>query len=79
MSLLGRELNMRFLHIGGGVGGNMDSLFYWKSGFSDTYLNFETWRFVNNQAEYDKIVKKVIADPQQVQSTHFPLYRQMAI
>ncbi|MDB5144675.1 MAG: hypothetical protein JWQ66_3388 [Mucilaginibacter sp.] len=77
VSILGRQLGMKYLHIGGGVGGKNDSLFYWKSGFSSTYLTFQTWRIITdlvayNQLAYDHITQKISTKSQ---NDFFPLYR----
>jgi hypothetical protein len=74
-TIVGREHQMKYLHLGGGVGGNEDSLFEFKSGFSDTILNFKTWRFVSDQEVYNKLVK-ARCDNQQKKSDFFPLYRE---
>lgn len=74
-TIVGREHNMEYLHLGGGVGGNEDSLFEFKSGFSDTILNFKTWRFVSDQEEYNKLVQ-ARWDNQPIKSDFFPLYRE---
>ncbi len=73
-SRIGRERGMRYLHLGGGVGGKNDSLFFWKSGFSDRLLSFRTWRYINNQAEYDRLKAKVVLhEPKD--NDFFPAYR----
>jgi hypothetical protein len=74
-SVIGREKNMKYLHLGGGVGGNEDSLFEFKAGFSHDYLNFRTWRFISDQRAYDKLVhahRRSLTS----KSDFFPLYRE---
>lgn len=73
-SIMARERGMDYLHLGGGLGGNEDSLFHFKSGFSDLFLNFKTWRFRADEASYDSIVEaRGLAN---FSSTDFfPLYR----
>jgi len=46
------EQKFRRFHLGGGVGGNADSLFYFKTGFSDIRHEFSTWRWIVNPARY---------------------------
>lgn len=79
VSLLGRECGMRYLHIGGGIGGQNDSLFYWKSGFSDLYFNFQTWRYINNQLIYNELVKSKAEEFSFQKTDFFPLYRKSSI
>ena len=55
--LLGNELNLDFLHLGGGVGGSDDdSLYKFKSGFSDYNFIFKIWRLIVNQDLYITLV-----------------------
>ncbi|WP_347068298.1 GNAT family N-acetyltransferase [Flavobacterium sp. WV_118_3] len=70
--LLGNDLKMEFLHLGGGVGGSdQDSLFKFKSGFSDYRCMYKVWQFIVDPEKYDELVgnRKV------VRSNFFPLYR----
>ncbi len=72
--LLGNNLSLEFLHLGGGVGGSdEDSLFKFKSGFSDLYCQFSIWKFISDQEKYSNLVAKkgLNAD----KSSFFPLYR----
>lgn len=73
-SQIGREHKMRYLHLGGGVGGKNDSLYFWKTGFSDTSLDFHTWQFINDQKEYDQLVDASFAGSP-TKSDFFPKYR----
>lgn len=74
-TIVGRENNMSYLHLGGGVGGNEDSLFEFKAGFSDKVLTFKTWRFISDQAVYDELVlARWKAQPDK--PDFFPLYRE---
>lgn len=68
--LLGNDLSLEYLHLGGGVGGSdEDSLFRFKSGFSDVYCQFSVWRYIANQVIYDQLSKT------KKESAFFPLYR----
>ena len=73
-SIVGRENNMKYLHLGGGVGGHEDSLFEFKAGFSNEILSFKTWRYVSDRAAYNELVNnnwKI----KEIKSDFFPLYR----
>ncbi|PWN60609.1 GNAT family N-acetyltransferase [Chryseobacterium oncorhynchi] len=70
--LLGNEFNMEFLHLGGGVGGSDDdSLFRFKSGFSNKKCEFKIWQYIIDTAKYNKLSEKVTDK----NSAFFPLYR----
>jgi hypothetical protein len=71
-----REQGERWLHLGGGRGGNDDSLFHFKAGFSPLQQPFFTRRIVIQPERYDVLVSKrsTDLDPDDP-SAHFPLYR----
>ena len=71
--LLGNELKLDYLHLGGGVGGSdEDPLFKFKSGFSKDTFQFRIWKYIVNQEKYDELViESGISD----NSSFFPLYR----
>jgi hypothetical protein len=75
-SLISRNLNMNYLHLGSGVGGEEGSLFYFKSGFSDRRFDFFTWRYIADTIVYDKLIddRKQNQNKEYV-NTLFPLYR----
>ena len=64
----------KWLHLGGGVGGRKDTLFDFKTRFSDLRLPFKTWEYVHNEAVYAQLVSSKfnngIPHP-----SFFPLYR----
>jgi ribosomal protein S18 acetylase RimI-like enzyme len=65
------------LHLGGGVGGDSDSLLQFKVGFSPLRHTFNTLRMVIDEGEYGRLV--AARDPQLdpgARSGFFPLYRQ---
>jgi lipid II:glycine glycyltransferase (peptidoglycan interpeptide bridge formation enzyme) len=66
----------RSLHLGGGVGGENDSLFHFKSGFSDLRHPFHTLRVVLDAAHYEQLVTEhdPSLDPTRLEG-YFPLYR----
>lgn len=70
--LRGHQLQLDFLHLGGGVGGSDDdSLFRFKSGFSKQFFQYCTWQLIVEVNAY-----KELADRNGVeQSDYFPLYR----
>ncbi len=73
--LTGNDLGLEFLHLGGGVGGSdEDSLFRFKSGFSDLYCQFSVWKYVFDKTKYNELVKKNV-DEDRLSETFFPLYR----
>jgi hypothetical protein len=80
MRLWAKARGNKFLHIGGGVGGNKDNLFTFKSGFSKQRHNFLTLRLVVDQSKYFDLVKlrakflnKSVEDL--IESQFFPAYR----
>lgn len=73
ISLIGRELGLKYFHLGGGVGGKEDSLFYYKSCFSNLFLEDKVWCYIADPAAYDHLValRAEICS----ERTFFPLYR----
>ncbi len=45
------------LHLGGGLGGQRDSLFLFKSGFSDRTHEFAVWRWIIDEEKYDALTE----------------------
>ncbi|MDR1631598.1 MAG: hypothetical protein LBR97_01725 [Dysgonamonadaceae bacterium] len=72
--LYGVEKNRNYMHLGGGFGGNRDTLFEFKAQFSHLHFQFKTWRYVHNREIYDRLVydkyRNDLPD-----SSFFPLYR----
>lgn len=75
ITVYGRNHGMKYLHMGGGVGGNEDSLFEFKASFSNMMLKFKTWRLISNQTVYDTLVNE-ISRVEIVDLDFFPLYRE---
>lgn len=73
-SIIGKKMGMKYLHLGGGFGGREDSLFFWKSGFSDRSFKFYTWRYINNQEIYNQL-GQVHASDKNYNKEFFPNYR----
>ena len=72
--LLGNELKLKYLHLGGGVGGSdEDPLFRFKSGFSNHLCKYQVWQLIANQEKYDDLVKA--KGLENSSNTFFPLYR----
>ncbi|MGO3757004.1 GNAT family N-acetyltransferase [Psychrobacter celer] len=74
----GRENNYQILHLGGGVGGALDSLYEYKKGFSSQELLFKTYRLIINPDKYAKLVAARRLTPDESHSDFFPLYRKPA-
>ena len=78
--LWAKERGNNFLHIGGGVGGQKDKLFTFKSGFSKQRHQFFTMRLIIDESKYDYLVShkaqaKNISVAQLKESNFFPAYR----
>ncbi|MDL2243408.1 GNAT family N-acetyltransferase [Bacteroidales bacterium OttesenSCG-928-J19] len=71
-SRLGRREGMDYFHLGGGYGGQNDSLFSFKSHFSKSYLMFRTWRYIHQSQVYSELCQARQIDPA---SSYFPAYR----
>lgn len=72
ISIIGRRLGMRYFHLGGGLGGQEDSLFKFKSSFSNLFLEDSTWKFVSDRFIYNDLIKERKND---LDVNYFPLYR----
>lgn len=72
-----KEQGYRYYHLGGGVGGEQDSLFNFKAGFSKLRGEFHTCRMVLDQNQYDQVVDlwKSVCKDLKPSSDYFPLYR----
>lgn len=73
--LLGSQLGQIYLHLGGGVGGSdEDSLFKFKSGFSDLNFVYKVWRLIVDENKYKELVK-LKSGRRELDKNYFPLYR----
>lgn len=54
----GKRMGASMLHLGGGVGGQEDSLLRFKSGFSDLKFPFKTVRIIHNPEVYRELNEK---------------------
>lgn len=70
---IGSKLKLYYLHLGGGAGGSdQDSLFRFKSGFSNFSHQYKNWQLIVNQKKYKELTKKQGTDKD---SCFFPAYR----
>jgi hypothetical protein len=75
-----RERRNRWLHLGGGLGGQEDSLFAFKAGFSKLRASFRTSRIILDRRKYSALVDRwTTAHPtRETGSNFFPMYRRAA-
>ncbi len=67
-----------YFNLGGGLGGNEDSLFRFKSGFSKDFRTFKTWKYVVNEDAYNKLIEQKLGkdfDLNAESANYFPAYR----
>lgn len=77
--LLGTEKKLKFLHLGGGVGGSdEDSLFRFKRGFSKNFFQFNVWNLVVNEKIYQSLVQEKGIKAEDFPN-FFPLYRAVRV
>lgn len=74
----------RWLHLGGGVGGDNDPLFKFKSGFSETRFTYQTARLVLDDQRYRQLVAATAAATNNsadelLASDFFPAYRSLRL
>ena len=74
------ESGARAFHLGGGVGGQQDSLFMYKAGFSDRRHEFATWRWIVDTGAYQALCdRRDRVDggltPEPAAGEFFPAYR----
>jgi ribosomal protein S18 acetylase RimI-like enzyme len=72
-----KDRGCQVLHLGGGVGGNNDSLLEFKMGFSPRRHTFTTLRVVIDEQEYRRLdqARGPLLDPD-MRTGYFPSYRQ---
>ena len=78
--LWANEQGARVLHLGGGVGSKEDSLFHFKTGFSDQRHTFPTWRWVLDPDAYRELCERharhnLEHGVQWTSANYFPQYR----
>lgn len=73
--LMGCDLKMKLLHMGGGrQGSSDDSLFYWKAGFSNKRFVFSGWQLIVDEAKYSYLNDFFKIDNKNI-CNYFPAYR----
>ena len=72
--LYGIEQNMRFLHLGGGVNGKNDSVFAFKSQFSQSRFQFKIWKYIHDKEMYQQLIRNK-PGVNNDETSFFPLYR----
>jgi lipid II:glycine glycyltransferase (peptidoglycan interpeptide bridge formation enzyme) len=73
--LLGSDRGLKYLHLGGGVGGQDDDpLYRFKSGFSDLNFQFSVWKYIVNNDIYEQLVAKASSE-RSLSTGYFPRYR----
>lgn len=70
----GRKLGVKCMNLGGGLGFKKDSLFDFKSSFSDIYYDYKTWRYISDPENYLKLLLDANINPDN-SVDFFPLYR----
>src|SRR5690606_22735599 len=55
MRVRATQENYEYYNLGGGVSGNEDSLFHFKSCFSNDYKDFKIWKYIVNQTAYQEL------------------------
>ncbi len=75
-----KQRENRYLNLGGGLGGNQDSLYHFKAGFSDQVRPFMTMKTIVNQDIYNQLTylraeSLGITIPVALSTSFFPAYR----
>jgi len=73
-----KDRGNQFLHLGGGVGGRADSVFEFKSRFSNDRAIFRTWRLIVDPTAYRRLVQDWEAETGAISAGrcgYFPEYR----
>ena len=70
MRLLATEEGYKIFNLGGGLGGQEDSLFNFKASFSKDHRDFRLWRYIVDQKVYETLSKGN-------EGSYFPLYRKI--
>lgn len=74
ITLLGRQLGMKYYNLGGGLGFKEDSLFEWKRNFSKVTFDYQSWRYIADPQAYDILLGQMEIDLTS-DIDFFPLYR----
>lgn len=74
----GKDNGQKVLHLGGGLGSNADSLFFFKYGFSRNTYQFSTLSCIASPRRYDELVRQKFEGRDDLDTDsikYFPLYR----
>jgi len=74
LTIMSRDLGLKYFNLGGGLGFREDSLFDWKCNFTSLTFDYTTWRYIANKPIYELIVNYYGVDPND-EMDYFPLYR----
>lgn len=75
---LAKEKGNVLMHLGGGLGGQSDSLFNFKAGFSKQKADFHTFRMIADKNKYNTLIQsrnQLPGDEDTTAPDFFPLYR----
>ena len=67
--------NYSFFNLGGGLGGDEDTLFQFKANFSKSFKPFKLWKYIVNENVYNDLVKLNPINDSKQSSHFFPSYR----
>jgi hypothetical protein len=76
ITIIGRENGAKYYNLGGGVSYKEDTLFQWKSIFSELTLPHKSWRYIVDPTAYDSVIKENKIE-NQIDIDFFPLYRKV--
>lgn len=74
--LWSRERGNKWLHLGGGLGAQKDSLYKFKSGFSNCEKKFAISKFIFDEIKYEQLVRQAGSLKGKEDARHFPQYRE---
>ncbi len=69
------EENYNYFNIGGGLGGQNDSLLQFKSSLSKKFKTFKVWKYIVDENVYNKLSNEVKTNPMEKRHRFFPSYR----
>lgn len=79
MRIIASQENCKFLNLGGGVGSKEDSLFLFKSSFSQDFKNFTTWKCISDIEKYEALIMEKMKPKcdsfKKACTNFFPCYR----
>ncbi len=75
MRIIATQQEYKYFNLGGGLGGNEDSLFEFKASFSKDFKDFKVWKYIVDPAAYDELCKSLDKSIIEEKVGYFPLYR----